>query len=592
MRQRYYCYCLMIFAALLPAFAHAQGSNLPLGNEAYPLLDRLEILSGVPAPFHSSLKEYKRGDVARYALMLDTTQVQWRKGEREQLQYLFNDNNEWLGAPEFAKELGNFRKNGGEAPLSQIEMSLAHPQYVQSRKPILKYFYRTPANFYEVNNPHFHFRLNPLLNLQGAYSADEDEPVFYNLRGLEARGGVDDRIFFYLNIMETQARFPDYVNDRILRDKAIPGAGYYKPYTSDIFKIKQGYDFLNAQGYLGFNITPHVGAQFGYGRQFIGNGYRSVLLSDFANNRLYFKLNWKVWKFHYQNLFTELAVQSSQETGDGRVVPKKYMAAHHLSFDVTPNLNIGLFEAVVFSRNNQFELQYLNPFILYRTIEQGLGSPDNVLIGLDGKWNFLKRFQLYGQLMLDEFVFKELFIEKRGWWANKYAIQAGGKYINAFGARGLDLQVEYNTARPYIYAHRDSSASYTHYNQPLAHPLGANFREFIFIARYQIAKRWSLEVRSIRAETADDGNAENWGSNLLLPDVTRQQEFGNEIGQGIGAVLELQGLELTYQPAHNVFLELTYFNRNKNSEDDTLDKTTSYIGLGLRVNVGKVRWDF
>ncbi|NUO03701.1 MAG: hypothetical protein HUU01_24060 [Saprospiraceae bacterium] len=575
-----------------PVLLHAQGSNLPMDAESYQLLDRLEIASGTPAPYHSSLKYYTRGDVIRYALALDSAQVQWRKGEKERLQYLFRENNEWLGAPEFAKELGDFRKNGGEAPRSQIEMSLEHPQFEFSRKPILKYFYKTPANFFEVNDKHFHFRLNPMLHFQFGRSQQIDEPILYNLRGLEARGGVDDRIFFYLNITETQARFPDYVNDRISKDRALPGAGFFKPYTSDIFGVKQGYDFLNAQGYLAFNITPHVGAQFGYGRNFIGNGYRSLLLSDFANNHLYFKLNWKVWKFHYQNIFAELAVRSSDATGDGKVVSKKYMATHHLSINLTPKLNVGLFETVIFSRNNQFEFQYLNPLILYRTIEQGLGSPDNVLIGVDAKWNFLKRFQLYGQLMMDEFVFKELFIERRGWWANKYAVQIGGKYINAFGINGLDLQAEYNIARPYIYTHRDSSASYTHYNQPLAHPLGANFKETVFLLHYQISKRWRIEGRAIHAEVGDDNSGQNWGSNLLLPHTTRVQEYGNEIGQGIPGTIDLQGVEVSYQPFHRVILEFSWLNRVKNSEDDALDKTTSYWGLGLRVNVGKVRWDF
>lgn len=581
-----------LMISCFPIFLCAQGSNLPMDSETYHLLDRLEIVSGVPAPYHSSLKYYTRGDVARYALTLDSAQVAWREGEKEQLEYLFKDNNEWLGAPEFAKELGNFRKNGGEPPLSQMEMSLAHPKYQFSQKPILKYFYKTPANLFEVNDKHFHFRLNPMLHFQMGRSQQMDEPVFYNLRGLEARGGVDDRIFFYLNITETQARFPDYVNDRITKDRAVPGAGFYKSYASDIFKVKQGYDILNAQGYMAFNITPHIGAQFGYGRNFIGNGYRSLLLSDFANNHLYFKVNWKVWKFHYQNIFTELAVRSSRATGDGRLVSKKYMAAHHLSINLTPNLNVGLFETVIFSRNNQFEFQYLNPLILYRTIEQGLGSPDNVLIGLDAKWNFLKRFQLYGQLMMDEFVFKELFIERRGWWANKYAIQIGGKYINALGINGLDVQVEYNTARPYIYTHRDSSASYTHYNQPLAHPLGANFRETVFLVNFQISKRWRFEGRAIRAEIGDDPSGQNWGSNLLLPHTTRVQEYDNEIGQGIPGTIDLQGVEISYQPFHRVILEFSWLNRRKNSADDTLDKTISYFGLGLRVNVGKVRWDF
>ena len=57
------------------------------------------------------------------------------------------------------------------------------------------------------------------------------------------------------------------------------------------------------------------------------------------------------------------------------------------------------------------------------------------------------------------------------------AYKLGGKYFDAFTVKNLDLQGEMNMVRPYTYTHYDSTANYTHYNQPLAHPLGAGFAE-------------------------------------------------------------------------------------------------------------------
>ena len=55
----------------------------------------------------------------------------------------------------------------------------------------------------------FHIRVNPVsLTSRWRRAKDDAELVFNNLRGLELRGGVDDRIYFYFNILETQARFP------------------------------------------------------------------------------------------------------------------------------------------------------------------------------------------------------------------------------------------------------------------------------------------------------------------------------------------------------------------------------------------------
>lgn len=580
-----------LFSVILLSSLFSQGTNLPLGNDAYHYLDRLEIKTGITPDFHSGLRYFTRGAATRYALRLDTARAILSVKDRRDLYYIFRENNEWLGAAEEKTTLSGERVRAlPGTEWTQIEASMENPRYILREKPLFGYLYATPANLFEVNQKYFHLRINPIVNIRYG-AASDDQNFFFNRRGIELRGGVDDRIYFYFNILETQAQFPKYVNDWIVQNQAVPGNGFFKDYESDFFRVKNGYDFLNGQGYLGFNITKHVGAQFGYGRNFIGNGYRSLLLSDFSNNYLYLKLNWNVWKFHYQNIFAQLAFESSNGLANV-VIPNKYMAAHHLSINILPNLNIGVFETVIFSRPDHFEFQYLNPVILYRTIEQGLGSPDNVLIGFDFKWNFLKRFQLYGQLMLDEFVFSELITDNQDWWANKYGIQAGLKYINAFGIDHLDLQAEYNLVRPYTYTHLDSTANYTNYNQPLAHPLGANFTETIVKARYQPSKKWVLEARLIAAQTGEDTADTNWGSNLLLSNNTRELEYGNTIGQGIGADILLFGVDISYQLFHNMYIDLEYFYRNKDSDLDERDLMTQYFGGGIRINIAKERWDF
>lgn len=144
----------------------------------------------------------------------------------------------------------------------------------------------------------------------------------------------------------------------------------------------------------------------------------------------------------------------------------------------------------------------------------------------------LHRFQLYGQLMLDEFKFNELFIDRNGWWANKYGIQLGLKYYDVFGIDHFDLQAEYNSVQPYTYTFRDNSATYTHYDQPLAHPLGANFREWILLGRYRLNSKWLLEGRVIGSNYGEDTPDENWGNNILLSYESRVRDYGNELGQG------------------------------------------------------------
>ena len=183
-----------------------------------------------------------------------------------------------------------------------------------------------------------------------------------------------------------------------------------------------------------------------------------------------------------------MEVQNAEPRAGDRLIGKKYAVIHHLDVNIAKWLNVGLFESIVFGRKDHFDFSYLNPVIFYRSIEQQNGSDDNALAGMDLKANVAKRFQFYGQLLLDEFKLSEI-KNNRGWWANKFGMQMGVKYIDALGIKNLDLQLEHNRVRPFTYSHRDSVANYTHYNQPLAHPLMENFKEVIAILRYQPAPK-------------------------------------------------------------------------------------------------------
>jgi hypothetical protein len=289
---------------------HAQSVPYPLNNEAvYHQIDRFEVLYGNDNYLQTTVKPYTRADVIRYALHLDSAKARMSKVDQAALQYLFDDNNELLTPPELPKTLTQKRDSN---QMSEI----TPPQYKTNKKPIFKYFYRTPANLFENHSRFFDLKVNPIYNFKIAEERNNDQPIFLNQRGVDVRGSIDNRVYFQTNIVETQARFPDYVNNRIKQDTAIPGTALFKQYNSILFKIKNGYDYLNAQGLVGFNITPHIGMQLGNGQHFIGDGLRSLFLSNFANNFFFMKLNTKVWKFQYQNIFAELTANYNRVGDD------------------------------------------------------------------------------------------------------------------------------------------------------------------------------------------------------------------------------------------------------------------------------------
>jgi hypothetical protein len=289
-----------------------------------------------------------------------------------------------------------------------------------------------------------------------------------------------------------------------------------------------------------------------------------------------------------------MELHSAEIPGGDKLLPKKYAAIHHLDVSVTKWLNIGLFEGVVFGRRDRFDFGYLNPIIFYRSIEQQNGSFDNSVAGLDVKANLAKKIQLYGQLSLDEFLLSEI-TKKNGYWGNKWGIQAGAKYIDAFGISNLDMQLEYNVVRPYTYSHRDSVANYTHYNQPMAHPLGANFSEFIGLARYQPAPKWLAVAKLIYYQQGRDSNNISYGSNIFLPSIPpyRIGDFGHALKSGWKTNVFWFSFLLSYELRENLFLELNANIRKQETKTSPITSAnTSIVSFGVRWNMHRREFDY
>ena len=267
---------------------------------------------------------------------------------------------------------------------------------------------------------------------------------------------------------------------------------------------------------------------------------------------------------------------------------------HHLDMAITKWLNIGLFEGVIFGREDHFEFGYLNPIIFYRSIEQQNGSFDNAIVGLDFKANIAKRVQAYGQFSLDEFVLSEV-TSNSGWWGNKWGIQLGAKYIDAFNIKNLDLQLEHNRVRPFTYSHGDSVANYTHYNQPLSHPLMANFQELIGVARYQPAPKWLAMGKIIWHQQGRDSSAVNYGSNIFLPNTPpyRTSDYGFNIGSGWKTNVLYASFLLSYELKQNMFLELNAIVRRQETVTAPITSSnSSIISFSFRWNMHRRDFEF
>jgi hypothetical protein len=543
----------------------AQSVYLQEGSKDNVLLDRLEIKLGDNENLNiNMMKPWNRKRAADAVLQADSLRkagaLSFSKVDEYNLQQFYANNSEY--APADAD--------------------------IQSDKPIFKKFYQTKNNLLEVKNQDFFFVLNPIIYYNQSKQDNNSQNQFVNTRGIVARGIIANKIGFYTFLTDNQERDAEYVQLYEKTQKAVPGRGTYK-----YFKDNTAFDYWDARGGITFNASKFIDMQFAFDRNHIGNGFRSLFLSEFSNSMLFFKINTRIWKLQYTNLFMELFPQQNI-TGE-RLLDRKYATMHTLSFNLNKNVSIGLFEGVVFGRKNHFDFSYLNPIIFFRAIEANNGSPDNAVVGLQFKANIKKTVQVYGQFMLDEFVLSD-FTGNKGNWKNKNGWQLGAKYVDALGIKNLDVQLELNRMRPYSYTHYDSVANYTHYNQPLSHPLGANFMEYVFLARYQPIPKLLLNARIIAYNQGD------WGSDIftdyrnrpLLPGTTTRRDDGFFVGSGdLRTNVLSANFSASYELKPNIFIDGNWLMRNAKTEG-TVNSTqnTNVISLGLRMNVMPRSFDF
>lgn len=474
-------------------------------------------------------------------------------------------------------------------------------QELRIEKEINKKFARWAFNaflndhFLEVKDDKFALIVNPLMDIKGGTSSDLDNVPFVNSRGVQIMGRIGRNLTFYTDLYENQARFPGYVNSYISKNLVVPGEGLPKAFNSQ-FSDTKSFDFSYATGNISYQPNEFFNFQFGHGKHFIGEGHRSLFLSDNAFNYPYLKIKTAFWKLNYVNLFTQMRDLVQNNSTNKLEFHKKYVSAHYLSINATKKFNIGLFEAVVYQDSTeQLDINYLNPVILYRPVEFAVGSRSgNVLIGISMSYKIRGKMMLYGQMMIDEFKFSEVF-KGDGWWANKYAFQLGFKSYDTF-TKGLKFQTEMNYARPFTYAHKTSGRSYGHYNQPIAHPLGANFIESVSSLNYHKG-RWFGELELMYAVQGLDSLGTNVGTDVFLSYETRDGDDNHRTLQGIKATTMYANLRVGYlvNPKNNFRVELGMTYRQFDPEIETADvekRNTTYIHFGIRTALNNKYYDF
>ncbi|NKB70253.1 MAG: hypothetical protein GKR89_24545 [Candidatus Latescibacteria bacterium] len=167
--------------------------------------------------------------------------------------------------------------------------------------------------------------------------------------------------------------------------------------------------------------------------------------------------------------------------GNHRVLERdKYLAAHRLEAALTPWLDVGFQEVVVYG-DRGLQYTYLNPVMFYWAAQSYLGDKDNLMMGLDFDFHPGGGFKAYLAYVVDDLKKLKIFSDD---FANKFSLQSGLLWVDPLGLGNAELRAEYVRIEPWIYTHKFAINTFRHFDGPLGHSLGPNSD------RWQIGIQW------------------------------------------------------------------------------------------------------
>jgi len=428
------------------------------------------------------------------------------------------------------------------------------------------------GNLLVVDTGIFYLTVDPLFNIEiGSDSEDKsDNSLSKNTRGAIIRANVGSKFSFETVLYENQMFLPKYQTDYVKSTGVIPGQGRVKRFKGN------GFDFAASSANLSYTLNKHLNFQLGTGKNFIGDGYRSLLLSDASFNYPFWKIIGTFGKenqFQYTKLnasLSSIARRDPGSTGEA-LFKRKTMSTHYFSWIPAKWLNVGLFEATMWKTEDStgtkpLQWQQFNPIIGVNTVTTGFNDENHTVIGTNLKIKLPFKAILYNQVVYDG--------------GAKYGYQIGAKY---FGIPNLTLQAEYNNVAPYTYSSDLPLQAYSNYNEAIAHPSGANFNEIVGIINYKYNRVFTQIKMNLITSNLTGSNifiSENQITPAIVTDIERELTI---LQAHIGFLVN---------PKNNMSLTIGINKRTEAISALNIINETNYIYVGFKTSLRNLYSDF
>jgi len=520
-----------IIVLLTTSITYPQTTYVPMNHWVYEYLDRLEtkhIIQGVL----NATRPLSRMEIAQYLAQVHQKFEALNKIEQDQLIFL---------NIEFKEELNGLIEH--LTPYQTRINRIRNNKYI--KKVLPKIVYENDRNFLSWSEDQFQVFFDPILYHHRIYnstdSLDYTEKIFQNTSGIRIRGNVGDRLGFFIDARDSKEWGTRKYK---IGNYTLPRLAFVRATSPDFIYHDETVAYLK----IGFK---HIQITFGKFSNFWGNGRTgSLILSDYATSYDQLKLEFIYKKFKFTSIYAHLI--NYEEHEQDILQKKKYLAAHRLEFLPWKWLSLGLSETVIF-KGRSFEPAYLNPVMFFRSAEHYLGSPDNIMMGMDFKCTVIKNFKFHGMLLIDDITTTKLGTD---WYGNKLGYSAGVFWINPFRIQNADIRLEYTRIRPFVYSH-ENSLSYKHYDSLIGHRIGPNSDDLYLELNYRFSKYAKLTFFSEFWRHGANFADKNVGGDVELP-----HRFEDDLMAGFldGAVEKRStlGLQFSYEFFRDFYLKFGY----------------------------------
>lgn len=461
-------------------------------------------------------------------------------------------------------------------PRSEGEYNLASAirdsskQYYQLTERLFK------KHLFEIKGEGYKMYISPVLNmaLGKDYSDTIERRLFNNTRGFLVEVDIMDKFSFSTALYENQNRFTNYetnyyksVGERytssdstyFVDNAIIPGGARTKPFKID------GFDYAYAIGNLIYAPTSYLRFMLGNNANFVGEGYRSLFLSDNSVPSIYFRADATIAKridytFLRSKQFNLLRrpIYSTVEA----YYEAKLFSSQFLNFIISDKLSLSLFEGSYWNIGDSISSKVVHygyyipiPFVGGLIVNDR--NEINTLGGLQASYVPFPLVRLYGQLAISN------------WNSNTIGSQIGLRYYSPFGLKEGLIQFEYNNIPKRLYTSDNSRLNYSSSNLPSAHPKGNGFQEYIL--RFNFTKnRIYTDLKSIVYLLKDYQSGNLIASNQKLATIT-------------GSIYHQQ-IELGYRINRKINLEMFVIYTHRNSSNIDNQKTNALF-FGIRTGL-------